>query len=496
MMMTEFTPSRPIFFLAAVLVACTGGDKMTEPDSAELGAKIAISTSSPQARELYLKGRDLADKLRATEGRVFFEQATEADPDFALAHLALANSATSAQEFFDALEQAVERADNVSEGERLMILGRDAGARSDPAAQKAHYVELVERYPQDERSHQLLGGYYFGRQEYGDAIGHFNNATEVNPDFSPAYNLLGYAYRGSGRFDDAEAAFKRYIELIPDEPNPYDSYAELLMKMGRFEESITNYETALAKNPTYVFSLVGIGHNLMLLGRPQEARETFQKLYDNARNDGERRTALFWNAASYVHQGSYEAAQEQCRKMQALDRAAEDWASLAGDLVLVGNIQVESGQLDRAMASYTEALEAVDRANVNDDVKQAARRNQLYQEGRLALAKGDIESARAKTEAYAEGVSVKNIPAEVRRVHELQGLIALRNGDGQSALSHFEQANQQDPRVLFEMARAARAAGDLSRARELARQAADFNQLDLNFAFVRDRAKKLAAELG
>ena len=36
--------------------------------------KIPITTSSAEARQLYLKGRDLAEKLRATDARRFYEQ--------------------------------------------------------------------------------------------------------------------------------------------------------------------------------------------------------------------------------------------------------------------------------------------------------------------------------------------------------------------------------------------------------------------------------------
>jgi tetratricopeptide (TPR) repeat protein len=42
---------------------------------------------------------------------------------------------------------------------------------------------------------------------------------------------------------------------------PSYSYAELLMKTGRFEESIKNYEKALAVDPNFVASYIGIGND-------------------------------------------------------------------------------------------------------------------------------------------------------------------------------------------------------------------------------------------
>jgi len=83
--------------------------------------KIPITTSSEEARQLYVKGRDLAEKLRATDARALYMQAAEKDKTFALAQLGLANTAGTAKEFFDSLGQAVTLSGKVSEPERLLI---------------------------------------------------------------------------------------------------------------------------------------------------------------------------------------------------------------------------------------------------------------------------------------------------------------------------------------------------------------------------------------
>ena len=105
--------------------------------------KIPITTRSKVAREEYLKGRDLFEKLRGTDARAHFEKAAAADSGFALAQLGLANSAPSAKAFFAALERATALAGKASEGERHMILGLDAGVRGDTAGQKKHFEALA-----------------------------------------------------------------------------------------------------------------------------------------------------------------------------------------------------------------------------------------------------------------------------------------------------------------------------------------------------------------
>ena len=59
--------------------------------------RIPITTSSDEARQLYLEGRDLYEKLRATDARARFEKAAAKDPAFALAQVGLANTVGNGQ---------------------------------------------------------------------------------------------------------------------------------------------------------------------------------------------------------------------------------------------------------------------------------------------------------------------------------------------------------------------------------------------------------------
>jgi len=71
------------------------------------GDKVSITTSSDEARQLYLKGRDLSEKLRATVARKFYEQAIAKDKNFALAYVGLANTSGTTKQFVEAVTKAV-----------------------------------------------------------------------------------------------------------------------------------------------------------------------------------------------------------------------------------------------------------------------------------------------------------------------------------------------------------------------------------------------------
>jgi tetratricopeptide (TPR) repeat protein len=475
--------------VACVILAATFGGASLAHAQAANTAKVPITTSSDEARQLFLKGRDLADKLRITDARRLYTEAVAKDPKFALAYLGLATTAGTTGEFVDATKRAVDLAGGVSEGERELILAGDAGLKGDPAGVLAHYNEAARLFPNDERVLTLLGIVYFGRQEYETAIKYYVRATKANPDYTTPYNQLGYAYRFLERYDDAETTFKKYVELLPNDPNPYDSYAELLMKMGRFDESIKMYQKALAIDPNFVASYVGIGNDHLAAGRPENARTAFAKLESVARNTGERRLAHFWTAASYVHEGKTDMAIAELQKEYALAEAEHDAGSMSGDLTQMGDVLREAGRPDDALARYAEGLAVVEKAQVPEELKEATRRNLLFEQGRVAAARGDVAAARAKAEAYAAAVAPMKRPFEVRQQHELAGMIALAEKQYAQASRELALANQQDPCVLYLQSVALRGAGDQRGADAMATRAVKYNGLNFNVAYIKGRAR-------
>jgi hypothetical protein len=92
-----------LLFAALTLVGCQQEpNKATSPISTNAAAtngKIAITTSSDEARKEFLAGRDLAERLRITDSLAHFDKAISLDPNFALAELNRANASPTAKEF-------------------------------------------------------------------------------------------------------------------------------------------------------------------------------------------------------------------------------------------------------------------------------------------------------------------------------------------------------------------------------------------------------------
>jgi len=490
--------------LIALLSACDARKSGTESASAtvtdtaaatvgENKGAVALTTASEEARQLYLQGRALSENLRAHDGRKLYEQAAAKDPSFAMAHYQLAANSATAKDFFDHLKQAVALSDKVSEGERLMIQALEAGGNANPSKALELQQELVAKYPNDERAHFLLGGAWFGQQEYEKAIEQYTAATKINPKFAPAYNLIGYANRPLERYDDAEVAFKKYIELIPNDPNPYDSYAELLMKTGRFDESIAQYKKALDVDPHFTNSSVGIATNLMYQGKHAEAAKMMDELYQRARDDGDRRFALFAKGVILVDAGKTDAALKEIEREYALDTKLGDAANMSGDAQLLGDILLNAGRVDAAAKKYWQALDAVEKSGLSDDIKQDTKLAAHYNNARIALAKGDVAKATSEAKAYLDGATARKNSFRTRQAHELMGSIALKEKRYDEAITHLGEANQQNPQVVYWTALAYHGKGDATKAKELAAKAAKANVLpQAPYAFVRAKAWKLS----
>ncbi len=455
--------------------------------------KIPVTASSEEARELYLKGRDLQEKLRATDARKLFQEAWAKDKKLALAAVGLANTSATANEFWESLHHATALAGDVSPGERLQIQALEAGAKGDAAAQKAALVKLAKSYPRDERAQNALGIWHFGQQDWPAAIAAFKKAVAINPEFSQPYNQMGYAYRFTDNFTEAEKAFKKYVELIPNDPNPYDSYAELLMKMGRFDESIAQYEKALKIDPNFIASLIGIGNDQIFLGRGDAARAAFARLASVARNVGEKRTANFWMSQSYVFEGQTDKALAEMRKNLAIAEEGKDPATASGDHAVMAEILLAAGRAAEAGKEFQAQVDNINKADVPPEVKETVARIWHYDAGRVALASGDVAAAKDHLAKLTKLVSVKKNRFELYAQHELAGQIALAEKKPAVAVAEFGKANPQDPRVLYQLGIALREKGDARKSKAMLTRAAEWNALANNYAFVRKLAQDALA---
>jgi tetratricopeptide (TPR) repeat protein len=482
--------------LLSLMLCCVFALGITGCEKKADEGKIPITTSSDEAKKEFMVGRDLAEKLQFTNAMQHFDKAIALDTGFASAYLARANVAFTAKEFFFYLQKALALKERCSEGEQLLILSTEAGTNANIVKQKEYLDKLVALFPNDERVHFNLGGWYFNQQDYQHAIDQYNTSTRILPNYSMPYNMLGYANRSLNNYAEAEKAFKKYIELVPDDPNPYDSYAELLLKMGRFDESIVNYQKALKVDKNFFNSRIGIAADYMYKGESDSGLAEMRKLYDMAQNDGERRQALFTQMVIYIDAGKMDMAMKELEKQFLLGESTNDIAAISGDYGFKGFILQETGNYTDALAAYEKSEQLIASGNFSQGLKDNTKLVLHYNRAAVAADKKDLKTAKAEAEEFRKTAEANKNVNQIHLAHELVGRIAFAEKKYDTAIAELLQTNKQNPYELYRLALAYQASGDKAKAKEFCGKAAKFNGLPgLNYAFIRMKAEKLLSAL-
>jgi TolB-like protein/DNA-binding SARP family transcriptional activator/Flp pilus assembly protein TadD len=228
--------------IAQRIVAAVGGRLTT----AEGGAIAAPPTQVAGAYEFYLQGLTyqrrpgfLWENFRVAQQ--LFERAIALDPDFALAHAALATVHVTMHKL---------RYD-LSSG-RLEIARREAetALRLAPDLPQAHVAAAWVRYH--------LGG------QYGEVVDQINLALRGAPNDPEIWGLMGVTQLSLGRWDSAVAAFEHARRLDPRDPNVHQLLGDTYHFIRRYPEAIESYRHASAFAPDLVQPRLSAGWSYFL----------------------------------------------------------------------------------------------------------------------------------------------------------------------------------------------------------------------------------------
>lgn len=456
------------------------------------GQDMPITTTSDEAKTLFTEGRELFDNIRFDEARNIFDEALQKDPNFAMANVYRAMTATTDADFVRHLSKAVDAKNEVSDGERLLIESVNANAKNQPMKALGYLKEAKELYPQDKRIHHMLGIAYQGANMNEEAESEYKAALEIDPDFAPPYNNLGYLYRGSENFVEAEKAFQNYIRLLPDEANPHDSIADLYTKMGKHDQAIEHYQTAVDLNPNFFFSQQKIGDNLIFKGLYEDGRQAYKKAIDMAPTATDKIFIHQSLANSYLYEDNYGKASEETK-------AAIEWSeneSLPENAATLyqakAMMDIEQGQLDQAEQDLTACDEIIESANLTENRKRKLESYSLRNRAVLAAKQGDFEKAMEKAEKLNEIAQESESPSDKETYHLVSGIIHLEKGDFAKAIEELEQSDPNSSYDQFYLAQSYQKAGMENEAQELFTKVAQWNEHSLEYALVRNKARTAA----
>jgi TolB-like protein len=365
------------------------------------------TTENIEAHNLYLRGRQylhLRTQESIQQAMKLFEQAVRMDPEYALAYSGLS----------DAI--------NILSNNHNVFTNEDALERSRPLMERALALDdsLAESWAS-------LGLIEIHANNAEAAIEALKRSMEINPSYTQAY--LWYASAVSGpphnRPEESVEVLERVLTMDPLSRVARNNIAANLVQMGRFEEGEAQLKRAIALDPDYDTSYIGL-FNLYtgIYYRHDEALRWLEKAYEMAPDDtgnasnfiglyldlgmekGARKWAAYVSSTAPNHPFAYGMPSYMALYEQNTDQALIETEKLAKTPV------------GRAQFATAFRIQALMLANRNDDALELAREhypamfeadveltdfNDLQQAGlvtSLLVKSGDKESATSLLEAW------------------------------------------------------------------------------------------------
>lgn len=353
-----------------VLITLLYWDKSPFSEPASTG-----TNTSSNANVLYLDGLELMkrwDKENNLEIAIgLFREATNADPEFALAYARLAGALRM----------------------QYAITGQDAWL--DEAVLKVN--EAKQLSPGLAPVQVALGRIHAAQGNNDLAFAALERALSIDPLNAEANQAIAKVYERQGRLQDAEASFQKALALDPENLLIRSSYASFLSRQGRNDEAVQQLQAVIDVAPDHFGALVNMGAALSELNRTSEAIVMYEQAIDI------RPSYMGYSnlGTAYSREQSYPKAVSAFK--QALEYDDSDWLAW-GNLAYVYSWM--NGMESQAIETFDHAIELAEASR-----QQNPRDPYVYSD--LALYYAKQEQAELALERLETAVTLSPDSAEI-----------------------------------------------------------------------------------
>jgi serine/threonine protein kinase/Tfp pilus assembly protein PilF len=257
-----------------------------------------IASGNYDALNHFIKGEEAWKKLETNAASSEYRTAIENNPEFALAHLRLADVQLFREDREDAkqsLTRALENKNSLIEYDTHRLEALLARIDSNTSKERQHLGILTEAFPfRKEYLYEFAESYFYqGNPE--DAIKHYLRALDLDSNYAKAHNHIAFCYSWIGNHERAEKHFKRYLEL-DNTANAFDSLAYGCMYAGNYKEAIKALEKGKELDPELDYLYTNLCKNFMLTGQLTKAVESINQRVKITNTARARADASFYKA--------------------------------------------------------------------------------------------------------------------------------------------------------------------------------------------------------
>jgi len=175
--------------------------------------------------------------------------AIQEDPDFAIAHVALALSYLNTGNMESTRNGLLKGKELLHKlPDRWQFAVKYIYNIVDQKPEKAMTVlkMWVEFYPDDILAHSMLAQRYAVRNMFTEAIQEYKEIFRLDPEQYQVLSTIGDYYYHVGNFDSALVYYKKHVKLAPKQASAYNDLGDYYYIIGDMESAKENYEWALA----------------------------------------------------------------------------------------------------------------------------------------------------------------------------------------------------------------------------------------------------------
>ena len=279
------------------------------------------STDNPDAYQLYLRGRFFWNKRTGEailKGIDFFNQAIEKDPNYALAHVALAESYVLLFEYGESTPQEAYSKARTAATKALTIDDKLTEAYTTLAYIKSDYDwDFAGAEKEYRRAIELNPNYAIARHWYGEYLALMGRSTESIAEMRLAMELeplslsinkeMGTNLYFARQYDQAAEQLKKTVDLDSSFVPAHIYLGFVYREKKLYQEALAEFQKALSLDPENSIVRSHLGHIYTVLGRRDEANEVIKQLKELSKR---RPIALTGIALIYAGRGEKDQAFE------------------------------------------------------------------------------------------------------------------------------------------------------------------------------------------
>jgi superkiller protein 3 len=212
----------------------------------------SVHRLTPACLQLLARAQALNQSGRNIEAVQLYKQVLSIDPQAAIAHQQLGQSALTSGNFYLAKEELT-KASDLDQGNAnthvLLSLAYRQLSQFDSA--RSELQKAVKLDPKNYGALFQLGSLYASGGKNDLAAQTFQRVVEINPHSAAAHNNLGSSLSMTGKYRDAIPEFEKALALAPNLASSHYGMGLALYNMREYPAAVSELKRAVSLNPNY-----------------------------------------------------------------------------------------------------------------------------------------------------------------------------------------------------------------------------------------------------